>query len=95
MYNLEYDKNNPTGWMTKAECGFDDQDLFFPADRESTRNKIAREKAVKKICESCVVMNKCLSYAIVNSEVGVWGGTNDEERKQIAKKALGRHRRVI
>ncbi|NDG20123.1 MAG: WhiB family transcriptional regulator, partial [Betaproteobacteria bacterium] len=41
-------------------------------------------REAKKLCDICVVRQKCLDYAIDNDCVGVWGGlTTVERRNQI------------
>jgi hypothetical protein len=69
-------------------------DIFF-ADSTMGNNSYIREceRTAKEICKECPVRMKCLEVAIANSEVGIWGGTTDEDRNKIR---LGyRHVRVI
>ncbi len=38
------------------------------------------------ICEMCAVIDDCLSHALEARErFGIWGGTNEKQRKQILR----------
>ena len=37
----------------------------------------------KSLCRTCPIMYECAQYAIHTDVEGVWGGTNDKERKAI------------
>ncbi len=37
----------------------------------------------KSLCHTCPIMYECAQYAIHTDVEGVWGGTNDKERKAI------------
>jgi WhiB family transcriptional regulator, redox-sensing transcriptional regulator len=73
-------------WWDLAACRSADPELFFPISATGTGlADIARAKAV---CASCRVRQPCLDYAIGSRQVhGVWGGTSEEERRDLA---LGR-----
>jgi WhiB family redox-sensing transcriptional regulator len=36
--------------------------------------------AAKAVCFRCAVRARCLSYALATWQVGIWGGTTQEER---------------
>ncbi len=40
-------------------------------------------KDAMKLCEVCLVTRDCLEYAIKNKVTGVWGGTTEDERKDM------------
>jgi WhiB family redox-sensing transcriptional regulator len=62
-------------WQEDALCTQVDPELFFPDKGGSARE-------AKLICQSCVVREICLEYALENHEqVGIWGGLSGEERK--------------
>lgn len=42
-------------------------------------------RMIKKICNSCVEQNDCLTYALHNKVRGIWGGTTFSERERIRK----------
>ena len=46
------------------------------------------------MCATCTVQLPCLEFAIeTNQDSGVWGGTSEEERRQL-RRARARARRV-
>ena len=85
-YNLRIPKfindDNPS-------CAQTDPELFFPQESMDFfgRNisKYINIAAAKKICDSCPLKAPCLEYAIRNVEIGIWGGTTEEQRKQLRK----------
>jgi len=86
-------------WIADAECrrpyvaavarSFDlagAMDLFFA----STQGKEhPAKRAALAICGTCRVREECLEYALSAPgyfpEVGIWGGTTDEDRKKLRK----------
>lgn len=90
-----------TAWVAEAECrrpyvasvarsfGLDRAtDLFFAA---SQGREHPGKRAALAICGTCVVRDECLDYALAAPghfpEVGIWGGTTDEQRKQLRRKS--------
>ncbi len=71
-------------WRKFAECRDTDPDLFFPVGTTGPAlEQIANAKAV---CRSCEVQGLCLEYAVsTNQDSGVWGGTSEEERRQMRR----------
>ena len=80
-----------TDWLDHAACRRSDPELFFPVtDIGAAR---AQVEAAKKVCRHCPVKRICLSWAMDNGpEAGIWGGTTEEERRQL--RHLRRHRRI-
>lgn len=72
-------------WQSFANCLGVDPDLFFPERGAST-------KEAKQVCQSCVVREDCLEYALANGEkFGIWGGLSERERRRIRRqRALAR-----
>jgi WhiB family redox-sensing transcriptional regulator len=67
-------------WWSRAACLSADPDLFFPFSLTGQR-QIADAKAV---CADCQIRTQCLSYALAAGRLhGIWGGTTDEERRQL------------
>lgn len=64
-------------------CKDMDKDLFVGPDSEGNSAREAREAQAKMICGTCPLIAECLTWAVTNYEVGVWGGTNDDERRAI------------
>ncbi|GAC1386626.1 MAG: hypothetical protein NVS1B7_3880 [Candidatus Saccharimonadales bacterium] len=70
-------------WRTRAACLGIDPALFFPHDSAAAEPAI---QAAKTVCQSCVVQEFCLEYALTNKqEYGIWGGKSETERKQIQR----------
>ncbi len=69
-------------WTRLANCRGSDPDLFFPEVGVSA-------EPARAICQDCEVRQNCLVFAIENGEkIGIWGGTNDKERRAIRRKWL-------
>jgi len=60
-------------------CAQVDSELFFPEKEHGAHTA----PLAKSICGRCIHKAECLEWAIVNMEVGVWGGTTERQRMQI------------
>jgi WhiB family redox-sensing transcriptional regulator len=71
-------------WRNFSACRDTDPNLFFPVGTTGPAlEQIANAKAV---CRTCEVQALCLEYAIsTNQDSGVWGGTSEEERRQMRR----------
>lgn len=65
-------------WVEEAVCSQTDPEIFHPAKGESRR-------AAVKICQSCPVIAECLNWALQHKETGIWGGTSENQRKQLRR----------
>jgi WhiB family redox-sensing transcriptional regulator len=71
-------------WRQQAACRHSDASLFFPAG--STGAAVDQIQAAKAICESCPVAEACLRFAMeTNQEAGIWGGTDEDERRRLRR----------
>jgi WhiB family transcriptional regulator, redox-sensing transcriptional regulator len=73
-------------WQQKAACrGPQATSVFFPpSTAERKDEKEAREARAKAVCGRCAVRRDCLEYALDSKEAhGIWGGTNEVERKAL------------
>lgn len=72
-------------WMDRGACldGSVDTELFFDGSGRAIARAI-------QVCWTCRVAHDCLLYALDNHEVGVWGGTSDEDRDRIRRRRAGR-----
>jgi WhiB family redox-sensing transcriptional regulator len=76
-------------WRKDAICRDTDPDLFFPVG--STGYALVQIDRAKRVCGECPVSQDCLQYAIdTNQDSGIWGGTSEEERRQIRRHLAGR-----
>ena len=83
-------------WRRSAACRDTDPELFFPVG--FTGDAIPRIAHAKAICRDCPVRLVCLQYSLVsNQEFGVWGGYDEEERRDLRRKwrRLGRPVRFV
>ena len=66
-------------WVVYSACREADPEIFFAATR-------ADERAALAVCTTCAVADQCLEFAIETRErFGVWGGTNERERRRMLK----------
>jgi WhiB family transcriptional regulator, redox-sensing transcriptional regulator len=72
------------GWRADAACRDLDANLFFPAGETGpAASQIVQAKA---ICASCPVKGDCLQFALLtHQDYGIWGGTTEDERRQIRR----------
>ena len=76
---FDWDKE---GWRDQAACRDEDPELFFPAG--TTGAALDRIQAAKSVCRSCPVQRPCLQFALeTNQDSGVWGGTDEQERRRL------------
>jgi len=66
-------------WYEQAECRSRSTRLWFSNYRRTIDGAIA-------VCRRCAVSSACLALAMDHPElVGVWGGTDEEERARIRR----------
>lgn len=72
------------GWRERAACRHVEAKLFFTAGTTGIAvNQIAAAKAV---CGRCPVRDAGLQFAFeTNQEWGVWGGTDEDERRLLRR----------
>lgn len=76
-------------WQEHPERGCKDKDTedFFSEDEERpSKERTAREVVSKAFCKLCPVHQACLEYALINDEVGVWGGTDTQQRRRMMRR---------
>lgn len=77
-------------WRRDAACRDVPPDVFFPQAATTGRNARidieSKTEVAKNICRACPVQQACLEFALTtNQEAGVWGGRDEEERRQIRR----------
>jgi WhiB family redox-sensing transcriptional regulator len=72
-------------WNSLGLCVGEDPDVFFPSNGDPGAK--ARE-----ICGGCAVRTQCLDYAVETDEFGIWGGLDQDERRNLRRRQ--RRRRV-
>jgi WhiB family redox-sensing transcriptional regulator len=74
-------------WQEESNCRGEDSEVFFLDPQARGKNKRDKEKAAKKICKGCPVVQQCLDHALSIPEFfGVWGGMTADERNSILRK---------
>ena len=69
-------------WRDQAACRSSNAGMFLPIGR--TGRAIAQIQAAKSVCQSCEVQETCLLFALdTNQDAGIWGGTTEDERRQL------------
>lgn len=66
-------------WANRGACRNSDidPDMFFPVSKKNEAN-------AKLFCKAlCPVLGQCLEFAIRYSQEGIWGGTDEKERRKI------------
>ncbi|HMS87380.1 MAG TPA: WhiB family transcriptional regulator [Acidimicrobiales bacterium] len=80
-------------WRRTAACRDTDPDLFFPVG--TTGPAIEQIANAQAVCNPCDSKAACREFAIAtNQDSGIWGGTSEEERRQLRKKYNNRVRRT-
>ncbi len=77
------DAGNFWEWQVKAACRGPQAAVFYPpGSGERLDEKRFRELRAKAICDCCAVVGRCLEFAVDRGEIhGIWGGTNESERR--------------
>lgn len=78
-------------WRSQATCRDTDPELFFPVG--TTGQALLQIAKAKSVCCQCPVHTQCLEFALeTNQDTGIWGGTSEEERRQMRREAAARSR---
>jgi WhiB family redox-sensing transcriptional regulator len=76
-------------WRKGAICRDTDPDLFFPVG--TTGYALVQIDKAKQVCSECPACEDCLQYALdTNQDSGIWGGTSEEERRQMRRQITAR-----
>lgn len=81
-------------WRHRASCLDADPEWFFPIG--TTGPALAQIERAKAVCVGCPVRAECLGWALdTNQANGVWGGTDEDERRALhcARRRRARQRR--
>lgn len=71
-------------WKLEAACRTKPTSMFYP-ERPShgLPAPMAEIRAALEVCARCPVTMICLEYALQRKEVGIWGGTTENERRKM------------
>jgi WhiB family redox-sensing transcriptional regulator len=75
---------NEQNWRYFAACRGEDPELFQPISE--TGPALLQIAEAKAVCAHCPVAEQCLQEALAGGEVGVWGGTTEDERRVILRR---------
>lgn len=71
-------------WREDAACQDIDPQLFFPVG--TGPDAMAQTAVAKDVCAECPVAQECLIFAVTtNQEYGIWGGLDEEERREVRR----------
>lgn len=70
-------------WARDAACApgrpnRPDPEDFYP------EGEVDADHDARRVCRRCTVRPECLDWAIANKEQGIWAGTDERERRNIA-----------
>ncbi len=78
-------------WRKFALCRDTDPDLFFPVG--TTGQALVQIDRARDVCNECPVKSDCLEFALeTNQDSGIWGGTSEEERRQLRRDYVARQK---
>ncbi|GAA4792226.1 WhiB family transcriptional regulator [Streptomyces ziwulingensis] len=78
-------------WREHAACREEDPDLFFPIG--TTGPALLQTRQAKAVCGRCPVREQCLEWALdTGQSLGVWGGTDENERRSLKRRLASRRR---
>jgi hypothetical protein len=84
-YDTDYDTET-WEWLRQAACVDADPELFFPVGESGPATAQARQ--AKAVCHECPVERQCLEWALSTGRTtGVWGGTDEGERRRLRRRA--------
>jgi hypothetical protein len=63
-------------------CATTDPELWFP---EKNNQYVKITLIAKDLCRTCPIQLPCASYALGTDVEGIWGATDEQERKQLQK----------
>ncbi len=73
------------GWQLRGACVGQDPELFFAPDGSRGPTRALYEVEAKALCAQCPVRQQCLEYALEARMDGVWGATNELERRALRR----------
>jgi WhiB family redox-sensing transcriptional regulator len=83
--------NADLSWRREASCRDTNPDLFFPVG--TTGAALVQIAEAKAVCATCPVQHLCLQFALAtNQDSGVWGGTDEEERRKLRRAYVARQK---
>ncbi|MDL5205291.1 WhiB family transcriptional regulator [Streptomyces sp. ALI-76-A] len=72
----------------RPACADEDPELFFPIG--TTYPAKWQTEDAKAVCRRCPLIESCFQVALERNELGVWGGTDEADRRRIKRRAARR-----
>lgn len=74
---------------TGQEPCVDSWDIFYGGPDESGHPNLVRyrEGIAKGMCARCPLIDECLEWGLYRERYGVWGGTTEDERAALRRRA--------
>ncbi|MDJ0342801.1 WhiB family transcriptional regulator [Streptomyces sp. H10-C2] len=69
----------------RPACENEDPELFFPIG--NTGPALLQIEEAKAVCRRCRLRESCLQEALDSGMAGVWGGTSEDERRAMKRRA--------
>ncbi|MFI1568353.1 WhiB family transcriptional regulator [Streptomyces sp. NPDC020490] len=70
----------------RPACADEDPELFFPIG--NTGPALLQIEEAKAVCRrGCPLLESCLEGALERNELGVWGGTDEDDRRRMKRRA--------
>ncbi|MEN9741239.1 MAG: hypothetical protein RIR66_195 [Actinomycetota bacterium] len=86
IFAQNYPLEDQVDWRHEAACRAEDPELFFPIG--NTGPALLQIEEAKAVCRRCKVIEPCLKWALeTGQDSGVWGGTSEDERRAIKRRA--------
>lgn len=73
----EFFSEEVQAWRARAACRGQDYRIFFPERGAEVNTAIA-------ICGPCPVRIQCADWGLRHERFGIWGGTSERRRREIA-----------
>jgi WhiB family redox-sensing transcriptional regulator len=66
-------------WHSRGLCVGEDPKVFFPSYGNPGTQ-------ARQVCAACPVRGECLDYATAADELGIWGGLDQQERRNLKRR---------
>lgn len=74
-------------WHGRGPCAGEDPEAFFPSHGDPGAG-------ARRVCAACSVRDECLGYATAADELGIWGGLDQQERRNLSRRRRRRNAAV-
>ena len=75
-------------WHRRGLCVGEDPEAFFPSHGDPGTG-------ARRVCAACSVRDECLRYATAADEFGIWGGLDQQERRNLNRRQRRRRHATV